>query len=86
MEKGVLREEDINGVLIKSNNEDFKIRQDYLKVWELDGAIYIINVQSLKSRKIVEFKKVKKYVMDEESSHDIKIAFDWIVAKQLIKK
>lgn len=81
----ILREENEEGWLIKSKEGNFIRRQDSPKVYELNGAIYIINIDSLKSKPIHEFTKVKKYEMDEISSHDIDDSIDWIVAKFLIK-
>ena len=56
----------------------------YSKVWEFNGAIYIINVLSIKSKKIHEFKKVIKYEMDEIFSTDIDNKLDWLFAETLI--
>lgn len=81
----ILREENEDGFLEPSKNGNFKRRQDCPKVWELNGAIYIINVASLKSKPISEFTKVKKYVMDELSSHDIDTHIDFELAKILMK-
>lgn len=79
----VLREEDENGFLVKSKTSNATRRQDVPKVWELNGAIYIINTQSLKAKPLNQFKKVKKYVMDEFSSHDIDTLLDWKIAELL---
>jgi N-acylneuraminate cytidylyltransferase len=81
----VLREEDENGFLIPSKNSLATRRQDVPKVWEINGAIYIINIESLKVKPINQFKKVKKYVMDEISSHDIDTMMDWRMAEVMIK-
>lgn len=80
----VLREEDENGFLKPSKISHATRRQDVPKVWELNGAIYIINTKSLKEMPIVNFGKVKKYVMDELSSLDIDTALDWVVAENLL--
>ena len=80
----LLFEEDNLGYLNKSKLGNFKRRQDCPKVWELNGALYIINVNSLKKQKIGEFEKIKKYEMDEMSSHDIDTLFDWKVAESII--
>jgi N-acylneuraminate cytidylyltransferase len=82
----VLREENGDGFLVKSKEGNFIRRQDCPKVWELNGAIYIINTRSLKSKQISEFTKVKKYVMDEVSSHDIDTEMDWKLAKVIAIK
>ncbi len=82
----VLKEENNQGFLENSKKGKFTRRQDCPKVWELNGAIYVINVESLKSRQIGEFTKVKKYVMDETSSHDIDSMLDWELAKFYLNK
>ncbi|WP_127844989.1 acylneuraminate cytidylyltransferase family protein [Psychroflexus aestuariivivens] len=79
----VLREEDENGFLVKSKQYNATRRQDVPKVWELNGAIYIINPESLRSKPMHEFSRVNKYVMDERSSHDIDTMLDWIVAENI---
>jgi N-acylneuraminate cytidylyltransferase len=81
----ILFEEDQNGFLRKSKESNFTRRQDCPKVWEYNGAIYIINVASLKKGTIGDFKKVIKYEMDEFSSHDIDTPLDWDFAEILIK-
>jgi CMP-N,N'-diacetyllegionaminic acid synthase len=80
----VLREENAKGYLEKSKDGNFLRRQDCPKVWELNGAIYIINTKSLKQKKLGELKKVKKYVMDRESSLDIDTMLDWELAKIMV--
>ncbi|NOU48469.1 MAG: acylneuraminate cytidylyltransferase family protein [Bacteroidales bacterium] len=85
-----LMEEDENGFLKKSKEGKFHRRQDCPKVWEFNGAIYIINVNSLKKMPLHEFKKTRKYIMDEISSHDIDTLFDWqhaeIISSNLLPK
>ncbi len=80
----VLKEEDEHGWLQPSKKGDFTRRQDAPKVYELNGAIYIIVPEALRSKKMGSFSKVQKYVMDERSSHDIDTMLDWEVAKQII--
>lgn len=82
----VLREEDEKGFLIKSKESDATRRQDVPKVWELNGAIYIINVNTLKEKHLSQFKKVKKYVMGETSSYDIDTMLDWKLAEMISRK
>jgi CMP-N,N'-diacetyllegionaminic acid synthase len=81
----VLKEENSQGFLKNSKKGKFTRRQDCPKVWELNGAIYIINIKSLKTKNINEFMKVKKYVMDEVSSHDIDTLLDWKLAELISK-
>lgn len=82
----VLFEDNEEGLLEKSKNGNFSRRQDCPKVWELNGAIYIINVHSLRNSDSLEFKRIKKYIMEEVYSLDIDTPFDWIIAESLIEK
>lgn len=82
----ILFEEDTNGFLKKSKEATFVRRQDCPKVWEFNGAIYIINIASLKEQGIGAFKKVIKYEMDEYSSVDIDTPFDWIISELIMEQ
>ena len=58
-------EEDENGYLVISKGDGhYCRRQDAPKAWEYNGAVYVINPQSLKKMKMSEFRKIKKYEMD----------------------
>lgn len=80
-----LKEEDVNGFLRPSKSASFIRRQDCPNVYEVNGAIYIINPNSLSNLSIQSFTKVVKYVMDNQSSFDIDDEFDWILAECIIK-
>jgi CMP-N,N'-diacetyllegionaminic acid synthase len=80
-----LFEENVEGNLLKSKPSDFTRRQDCPDVWEYNGAIYIINIKTLKQKTLAAFEKVRKYVMDEISSHDIDTMIDWKVAEILLQ-
>lgn len=82
----VLREENNEGWLVKSKEGFFIRRQDCPIVYELNGAIYIINVSRLKEVSLVSFTKVRKYVMDEISSIDIDSPLDWELAELIMSK
>ena len=64
----VLFEENTFGFLEKSKKGNFKTRQACPVVYELNGAIYVISVKSLRDQPISSFSRIKKYVMDESSS------------------
>ncbi len=81
----LLYEENEMGYLKKSKESAFTRRQDCPRVWEFNGAIYIINVESLKNSPISDFMKIKKYEMDETSSLDIDNDLDWKLAETLLK-
>lgn len=61
-------------------------RQDAPKVYEYNGAIYVINPRSLKQMPLNKFTKRIKYVMDEKSSIDLDTMNDWHMAELLIRK
>lgn len=56
-------------------------RQDAPKVYEYNGAIYVINPQSLKQMPLNKFSRRIKYVMDEMSSLDLDTMNDWKMAE-----
>lgn len=80
----LLYEENEEGYLEQSKKGDFIRRQDCPKVWEVNGAIYVINVESLMKKKMTEFKKVKKYEMSRIDSIDLDTEIDWYLAEILI--
>lgn len=73
-------------LLVSKGNGGIKRRQDAPKVWEYNGAVYVINVDSLKRMSLSEFRKIVKYPMDEISSMDIDTPLDWTIAELLIKQ
>jgi len=79
----ILREESEEGWLVKSKEGNFTRRQDCPKVYELNGAVYIIEVETLKLKPLHEFKRIRKYEMDEVSSHDIDSMMDWEIAEKI---
>ncbi|TMU55057.1 cytidylyltransferase domain-containing protein [Flagellimonas algicola] len=81
----VLFEEDNNGWLVKSKSGDFTRRQDCPQVWEYNGAIYIINTESLRKSSILNFQKIKKYVMEDVNSLDLDTPLDWMIAEKLLE-
>jgi N-acylneuraminate cytidylyltransferase len=81
----VLMEENTEGFLEKSKKSEFTRRQDAPQVYELNGAIYVMNVASLKNGPISSFTKIRKYCMDEYSSHDIDTELDWLLAETLLQ-
>jgi len=82
----VLFEENGDGYLEKSKEATFTRRQDCPTVWEINGAIYVINVESLKSKNISNFKRILKSPMDAADSVDIDTPLDWDFAEFLMSK
>lgn len=82
----ILAEENVEGYLEKSKKGTFKRRQDCPVVYQYNGAIFIINPESLKEKHLSEFKLVKKFIMDEISSVDLDTPLDWAFAEFLTIK
>ena len=80
-------EEDQNGYLhvCKGNGDIFR-RQDAPKVYEYNGAIYVMNPEVLKTTHMHKMTKRVKYVMDDFSSFDLDTMWDWKMAEMLMKK
>lgn len=80
-------EEDSNGYLhvCKGDGNIFR-RQDAPKVYEYNGAIYIMNAETLKTTHMHKMQKRVKYVMDEISSFDLDTMTDWNIAESIIKE
>ena len=79
-----LFEENGEGFLKQSKPGSFTRRQDCPTVYEYNGAIYVMTVQSLKNGPPGAFSKIRKYVMTEEDSLDIDTNIDWIVAEAIL--
>lgn len=79
----VLFEENSNGFLAKSKTGNFVRRQDCPAVWQYNGAVYVINTESLKKSGLQNFTKVIKYPMDELHSVDLDTELDWQFAEFL---
>ena len=78
-------EEDEAGFLHLSKEDGkYTCRQDIPQAWEYNGAIYIINAESLKLNPLSKFKKKVKYVMDDVHSIDIDTPFDWHMAEYVL--
>ena len=80
-------EEDENGFLRQiSNGIKYVRRQDAPKTYEYNGAVYLINIESLKRESLGEFKHCVKYVMDDTHSVDLDTMLDWKYAEFIIKE
>lgn len=61
-------------------------RQDAPRVYEFNGAIYIMNAETLKTTHMHKMQKRIKYVMDERSSFDLDTMNDWKMAELMAKE
>lgn len=81
-----LFEEDTEGYLNLSKAKSISGRQYTPKVYEYNGAFYLMKVSSLEKNKISEFKYIKKYVMETYESLDLDTQLDWDFAELILKK
>ena len=66
-------------------NKNARGRQSLPTFYEFNGAIYVINVQSLKNKGLGNFDKRIKYIMSRESSIDIDDIYDFMLVEAIIK-
>jgi N-acylneuraminate cytidylyltransferase len=59
-------------------------RQDCPKVWEYNGAVYVINPASLRRMALGEFKRRIPSVMDRSRSLDLDTLTDWMIAETIL--
>ncbi|MCH5242265.1 MAG: acylneuraminate cytidylyltransferase family protein [Muribaculaceae bacterium] len=75
-----------NGFLHLSKGEgQFSRRQDAPKVWEYNGAVYVITPESLYKSPMSKFKKIVPYEMAASRSIDLDTPEDWFMAEYLFK-
>ena len=58
-------------------------RQDAPKVWEYNGAVYVMTVESLKKGPMSLFKKILPSPMPAERSVDLDTPLDWVIAETI---
>ncbi len=83
--KLVFKENDL-GFLDLESNTFYEKRHDTKDKYNYNGAIYIINTNSLMNKKISEFNKIVKYQMDDLSSMDIDTPLDWKIVEYLLSQ
>ncbi len=80
-------EEDDKGYLhVCKGDGNFFRRQDAPKVYEYNGAIYIMNAATLKTTHMHKMQKRVKYLMDDLSSFDLDTMWDWQMAEAIVEK
>lgn len=82
----VLFEENKEGFLEKVKSGEFTRRQDCPPVYEYNGSVFIMNTGSLKRESNTNFKKVRKYLMEDLYSIDLDEMIDWYFAEFLLEK
>lgn len=75
-----------NGYLhISKGSGMYTRRQDCPKVWEYNGAVYVINPDSLRKMPMGAFAKRIPYPMSREDSTDLDTPLDWLIAESIMK-
>lgn len=69
---------------ISKGNGEYTRRQDAPKVWEYNGAVYVINIASLKKMPLGKFQRRIMYEMPANRSIDIDTNFDWMLAQSIL--
>ena len=82
----VLFEKDDRGLLVKSKKGNFTRRQDCPRVYQLNGAIYLLNAKAIDRFSNNMLENVKGYEMEEIFSIDIDNYLDWQFAEFLLQK
>ena len=77
--------ENADGYLQNIMEGKFTRRQDCPQVWEYNGAVYVMNVNSLKEKSLAQFTKRKKYVMSAKDSIDLDTPDDWDYAEFIMR-
>jgi len=73
-----------DGFIHRSIPSNFTRRQDCPKTYLVNGSIYVISVNSLKTQQLHEMEKVIKYEMSEEFSLDLDTLNDWEKAEIIL--
>lgn len=82
----VLCQENKDGYIELLFNKYTTRRQDIPNYYEYNGAVYVINVKSLKNKGMSSCDKKIKYVMSATESVDIDSLADWNFVEYLLKK
>lgn len=79
-------EEDSDGLLQVSKGDGrYTRRQDAPAVYELNGAVYVINPASLAAKPMSAFSRRRKYEMPQSRSLDLDTLLDWQLAELIIE-
>jgi CMP-N,N'-diacetyllegionaminic acid synthase len=83
---GALFFENGNGFLERYAQNTIQRRQDLNPFYSYNGAIYLMNTDSLRKQHYRDFKKIVKFEMDEYRSVDLDTFFEWDFAEFLLEK
>ena len=78
--------EDERGYLTHLLQGHFTRRQDCPTVYEYNGAVYVMNPDSLRQKSLAQFTRNRKYVMTPADSIDLDTPADWDYAEFLMRR
>lgn len=81
----VLCSENEDGFVELVYNKNATGRQQLPDMYEFNGAVYVINIQSLLDKGLAKFTKKVKYLMSKEHSVDIDDIYDFYQVETIIK-
>lgn len=82
-----LMREEPDGTLVHAFDTSGGVRrQDAAALYEINGAVYVIDTRALTQKGMAGFSRIKKYVMPEISSADLDTEWDWVAAEALYGK
>lgn len=81
----VLCSDDENGFIQLIYNKNAEGRQQLKEMYEFNGAVYVINVESLLEKGMKNFSRKVKYVMSKENSIDIDDIYDFKLVESIMK-
>ncbi len=70
---------------ISKGDGNYTRRQDAPKVWEYNGAVYVISVTALRQGPFSSFRKIVPSPMDAARSVDLDTPADWLIAEALMQ-
>lgn len=80
-------EESADGTLHISKGEgNYTRRQDAPKVWEYNGAVYVMSVDALRKSPMSKFGKIVPSPMEQSHSVDLDTPLDWMIAEILFSQ
>lgn len=81
----ILNEETDEGYMVSVFNKNGFGRQYVREMYETNGAVYVMNIQSLIEKGMKGFTRKVKYVMTKEHSVDIDDIIDFMLVETIIK-
>ncbi len=79
-------ETDPSGLLhISKGQGNYTRRQDAPKVYQYNGAVYVIRPESLREHPLAQLSRKIPYVMPRQRSIDLDTPLDWAIAEKIIE-